>query len=159
MKTAIVILNWNTKEFLGKFLPGLLASVKSVDGAEVIVADNASTDGSAQFMKENFPDVRTIVFNENLGFTGGYNKAFEEIVTKAGAEAPEYFLLINSDIEVTDGWLEPLVEWMDNNPCCGACAPSCAAGIRGISLNMQERPGGILTVSAIHSAEDECLEK
>ena len=123
MKTAIVILNWNTKEFLGKFLPGLLASVKSVDGAEVIVADNASTDGSAQFMKENFPDVRTIVFNENLGFTGGYNKAFEEIVTKAGAEAPEYFLLINSDIEVTDGWLEPLVEWMDNNPCCGACAP------------------------------------
>ena len=123
MKTAIVILNWNTKDFLGRFLPGLLSSVKSVDGAEVIVADNASTDGSAQFMKDNFPDVRTIVFDKNLGFTGGYNKAFKEIVTKAGNQAPEYFLLINSDIDVSEGWLEPLVEWMDSHPSCGACAP------------------------------------
>ncbi len=116
MKTAVVILNWNTEGFLKEFLPGLLHSVKNVEGAEVIVADNASTDGSMTVMKECFPTVRTIELEKNFGFTGGYNKAFDRIDS-------EYFLLINSDIEVTDGWLEPLVQWMDNNPECGACAP------------------------------------
>lgn len=116
MKTAVVILNWNTEGFLKEFLPGLLHSVKNVEGAEVIVADNASTDGSMTVMKECFPTVRTIELEKNFGFTGGYNKAFDQIDS-------EYFLLINSDIEVTDGWLEPLVQWMDNHPECGACAP------------------------------------
>ena len=116
MKTAVVILNWNTKGFLEEFLPPLLASVKGCEGAEVIVADNASTDGSPDLMKEKFPQVKTMAFDMNHGFTGGYNKAFEEI------EA-EYFVLINSDIEVTQGWLQPLVQWMDAHPDCGACAP------------------------------------
>ena len=116
MKTAVVILNWNTKGFLEEFLPPLLASVKGCEGAEVIVADNASTDGSPDLMKEKFPQVKTMAFDMNHGFTGGYNKAFEEI------EA-EYFVLINSDIEVTLGWLQPLVQWMDSHPDCGACAP------------------------------------
>lgn len=123
MKTAIVILNWNTKDFLGRFLPGIIESVKNVEGTEVIVADNASTDGSVKFMKDNFPEIRTIAFDKNHGFTGGYNKAFEEVVIKAGKDAPEYFLLMNSDIEAQEGWLEPLVSWMDENPDCGACAP------------------------------------
>lgn len=123
MKTAIVILNWNTQGFLERFLPSLIDSVKGIEGTEVIVADNASTDGSVEFMKSSFPDVRTIVFERNLGFTGGYNKAFEEIVTKGGDDAPEYILLLNSDIEVNKGWLEPMVRWMDNHPECGACAP------------------------------------
>ncbi len=117
MKTAVVILNWNTEGFLREFLPGLLRSVGKVEGAEVIVADNASTDGSMKVMQEMFPQVRTIVFDKNLGFTGGYNKAFEEL------SSPEYFVLINSDIEVTENWLGPLVEWMDSHPECGACAP------------------------------------
>ena len=116
MKTAVVILNWNTEGFLKEFLPGLLHSVQNVDGAEVIVADNASTDGSMTVMKEYFPSVRTIELEKNFGFTGGYNKAFDQIDS-------EYFLLINSDIEVTEGWLEPLVQWMDTHPECGACAP------------------------------------
>ena len=116
MKTAVVILNWNTKEFLEEFLPPLLASVKSREGAEVVVADNASTDGSLEMMKEKFPTVKTIAFDKNYGFTGGYNKAFEAI-------GSEYFVLINSDIEVAEGWLEPLVQWMDSHPDCGACAP------------------------------------
>ena len=116
MKTAVVILNWNTEDFLLKFLPPLLCSVEKVEGAEVIVADNDSSDGSMTVMKEVFPQVRTIELEKNFGFTGGYNKAFAQIDC-------EYFLLINSDIEVTEGWLEPLVEWMDTHPECGACAP------------------------------------
>ena len=123
MRTAVVILNWNTRSFLERFLPGLISSLRGDAQAEVIVADNASDDGSAAFMKAYFPEVRTIVFDTNLGFTGGYNKAFDEIYTKGGDEAPEYFLLMNSDIEVEEGWLEPLVNWMDTHPECGACAP------------------------------------
>ena len=116
MKTAVVILNWNTEGFLKEFLPCLLHSVEKVAGAEVIVADNASTDGSLRTMQELFPQVRTIAFEKNYGFTGGYNNAFKEIDS-------EYFVLINSDIEVTEDWLGPLVDWMDNHPECGACAP------------------------------------
>lgn len=128
MKTAIVILNWNTEGFLKRFLPGLLQSVSKEEGAEVIVADNASSDGSVRMLEAEFPQVRRIVFGTNLGFTGGYNKAFDAIVpeTPAGSpeeDRPEYFVLINSDIEVTDGWLAPLTEWMDTHPSCGACAP------------------------------------
>jgi GT2 family glycosyltransferase len=116
MKTAVVILNWNTEGFLKDFLPGLLHSVSKVDGAEVIVADNASTDGSLKVMAEIFPYVRTISFDRNHGFTGGYNKAFEQIDS-------DLFVLINSDIEVTEDWLGPLVRWMEDHPECGACAP------------------------------------
>lgn len=121
MKTAIVILNWNTEDFLRKFLPGLLRSAQKVTGAEVVVADNASTDGSMKVMTEVFPQVRTLRFDRNLGFTGGYNEAFRQL--DEGDEAPEYFLLINSDIEVPEDWLVPLAEWMDSHPGCGACAP------------------------------------
>ena len=116
MKTAIVILNWNTEDFLRKFLPGLIRSAERVEEAEVIVADNDSSDDSMAVMKEVFPQIRTIEFERNFGFTGGYNKAFEQIDS-------EYFVLINSDIEVTEGWLKPLVDWMDSHPECGACAP------------------------------------
>ena len=116
MKTAVVILNWNTEGFLREFLPGLLHSVSKVERAEVIVADNASTDGSMKVMQEEFPQVRTIVLEKNFGFTGGYNKAFEQIDS-------DLFVLINSDIEVTEDWLGPLVRWMEEHPECGACAP------------------------------------
>ena len=116
MKTAIVILNWNTEDFLRKFLPDLIRSAERVEGAEVIVADNDSSDDSMAVMKEVFPQIRTIEFERNFGFTGGYNKAFEQIDS-------DYFVLINSDIEVTEGWLKPLVDWMDSHPECGACAP------------------------------------
>lgn len=116
MKTAIVILNWNTKEYLRKFLPGVIASASD---AEVIVADNASYDGSVKLLEEEFPSVRRICFEKNHGFTGGYNKALEAIKE----EGFEYYILLNSDIEVKKGWLEPLADWMDANPDCGACSP------------------------------------
>lgn len=115
MKTAVVILNWNGKGFLERFLPGLLISVQEED-AEVIVADNASTDGSMEMMSRHFPKVRTIRFDRNYGFTGGYNRALFQ--TDA-----EYYVLINSDIDVPSDWLGPLTEWMDTHPECGICAP------------------------------------
>lgn len=116
MKTAVVILNWNTKGFLERFLPGLVSSVSELPDTEIIVADNASTDGSMELMREIFPDIKTMAFDRNYGFTGGYNRAFDGIES-------EYFVLINSDIEVTESWLKPLIEWMDSHPECGACAP------------------------------------
>ncbi len=119
MKTAVVILNWNTEGFLREFLPPLLHSVSKSADAEVVVADNASSDGSQELMKKDFPAVKTLVFEKNLGFTGGYNRAFREL----RSERPEYFVLINSDIEVTEGWLQPLVDWMDTHIEYGACAP------------------------------------
>ena len=119
MKAAVVILNYNTREYLKQFLPGLLASCEGLD-ARVIVADNASSDGSLELMQAEFPDVPCIPLAENYGFTGGYNRALAQI------EA-DYYLLINSDIEVPEGWLAPLVEWMDSHPRCGACGPKLLA--------------------------------
>jgi len=115
MKTAVVILNWNTRDYLRKFLPGLITSTEGLD-AEVIVADNASTDGSLEMLAAEFPDVRRISLDRNYGFTGGYNRALAQV------EA-DYYVLINSDIEVPQGWLKPLTDWMDTHPHCGACGP------------------------------------
>ena len=115
MKTAVVILNWNTRDYLRKFLPGLIASTEGMD-AEVIVADNASTDGSLEMLAAEFPAVRRISLDRNYGFTGGYNRALAQV------EA-DYYVLLNSDIEVPEGWLKPLTDWMDTHPHCGACGP------------------------------------
>lgn len=136
MKTAVVILNWNTKDYLERFLPGLLDSVRNMD-AGVIVADSASTDGSMEMMQEKFPGVRRIVLDSNYGFTGGYNRALAQV------EA-EYFVLINSDIEVTEGWLKPLVEWMDSHPDCGACAPKLLSWYDRGSFEYAGAAGGCL---------------
>ena len=118
MKTAVVILNWNGKDFLRTFLPGLVDSVRDMD-AEVIVADNASEDGSTDWLREEMPELKLLCFDRNYGFTGGYNRAFRELEEYG----PEYFVLINSDIEVGPDWLFPLQEWMDLHEDCAACAP------------------------------------
>ena len=78
MKTAVVILNWNGKDFLRTFLPGLVDSVRDMD-AEVIVADNASEDGSTDWLREEMPELKLLCFDRNYGFTGGYNRAFREL--------------------------------------------------------------------------------
>ena len=136
MRTAVVILNWNTRDYLGRFLPPLLESLQGLD-AGVVVADNASTDGSRELLAERFPQVRTILLEENYGFTGGYNRAFAQLLGVQGdspvkpandkVSAPEYLVLLNSDIEVAPGWLEPLVAWMDAHPDYAACGPKLHA--------------------------------
>ena len=115
MKTAVVILNWNTRDFLGRWVPGLLDSCSRA-GAELVVADNTSTDGSVELMSERFPEVRTVVLDKNYGFTGGYNRALREIDA-------DYYVLLNSDVEVPAGWLEPLVSFMEERPEVGICQP------------------------------------
>ena len=113
-KVAIVILNWNGAKMLRQYLPNVLRY--SCDEAVVYVADNASTDDSLELMRSEFPEVKLIVLEKNWGFAEGYNKALRQI------EA-EYYLLLNSDIEVTHHWLTPMVEFMDVHPEVAACQP------------------------------------
>ena len=113
-KLAIVILNWNGKQMLQTYLPKVLAC--SRDEAVVYVADNASTDESLAMLNEKFPEVRQIVLDKNWGFADGYNKALARVDA-------EYYVLLNSDVEVTPGWLTPLVSFMDAHPEVGACQP------------------------------------
>lgn len=115
MKTAVVILNWNGEKYLNQFLPILLEHTQIPD-VELIVADNASTDNSLLLLAEKFPTVRTIVFDRNYGFAGGYNKALSQI------EA-EYYVLLNSDVEVTANWLSSMLEYMEQNKDVAACQP------------------------------------
>lgn len=115
-KTAVVILNWNTQDYLKRFLPPLAHSLP--ENAQLIVADSDSTDGSKDLMRREFPDIELIELDRNYGFTGGYNRAFEILKGRF-----DRYLLINSDIEVADGWFEPLDSWMDSHPECGACGP------------------------------------
>lgn len=110
---AIVILNWNGASMLRKFLPSVL---KFSQEAEVIVADNASKDDSLKVMESEFPEVKTIVLDKNYGFAEGYNQALRQV------EA-EYYLLLNSDVEVTEGWLRPMLSYMDAHPEVVACQP------------------------------------
>ena len=142
MRTAVVILNWNTKDFLERFLPGLEASMPP--GAEVVVADNGSTDGSLGLLDEKFPEIKQIRLDKNYGFTGGYNQAFKALTQMPEASDLEYFLLINSDIEVPAGWLEPLVSWMDSHPECAACAPKLHSFQDRDSFEYAGAAGGLL---------------
>ncbi|MFO7827311.1 MAG: glycosyltransferase family 2 protein [Bacteroidales bacterium] len=119
LKTAVVILNWNGKKYLEQFLPALIKYTNSPE-TEIIIADNHSSDDSINFLNQNYPHIRQIIFDKNYGFTGGYNKALEQI------EA-EYYVLINSDIEVTKNWLNPLIELMDSNHQIAACQPKIKA--------------------------------
>ena len=114
-KLSIVILNWNGAAMLREFLPSVLAH-SALEGVEVCVADNASTDESLEVMRQEFPDVRLILLDKNYGFAEGYNRALSEVDA-------EYSLLLNSDVEVTAGWLPPMLDYMDTHPEVAACQP------------------------------------
>lgn len=103
---AIVILNWNGRALLEEFLPVML---RYSQGAQIYVADNASTDGSVSYIQQEFPEVSVIRNKENYGFALGYNEALQEV-------EEDIYVLVNSDIEVTDGWLDPILELFENDP-------------------------------------------
>ena len=113
-KVAIVILNWNGQAMLEKYMSSVLQYSK--DEATVYVADNASTDQSMEMLRQHFPGVKLIPLEKNWGFAEGYNKALKQVDA-------EYYLLLNSDIEVTHHWLTPMTEYMDNHPDVAACQP------------------------------------
>lgn len=118
MKASIVILNFNGKNHLETFLPSVVHN--SPEWAEIVVADNASTDDSLEFLRITFPAVKIISLDKNHGFAGGYNKALKQIQA-------EYYVLLNSDVEVTPNWLEPIVTAMDANTNAAAAQPKIRA--------------------------------
>lgn len=134
-KLAIVILNWNGAEMLKKYLPSVLQYSK--DEAVVYVADNASTDNSIALLKEEFSEVKLILLEKNWGFAEGYNKALEQVYA-------EYYLLLNSDIEVTPGWLTPMLSFMDSHEEVAACQPKLLSIFQRDSFEYAGACGGYL---------------
>lgn len=115
IKLAIVILNWNGVKFLEKFLPSVTEHT-TIHDSKIIVADNNSSDDSIAFVADNYPQVEIIKLDDNYGYAGGYNKALAQIES-------EYFVLLNSDVEVTLGWDKPIIEFMDLNKDVAAAMP------------------------------------
>lgn len=113
-KVAVVILNWNGRKHLEQFLPSVIAA--TYKNFEVIVADNGSTDDSLSFLQQHYPGIRTILFKENYGFAKGYNEALKQVTA-------DYYVLLNSDVEVQPGWLEPMVELLEKDRSIAACQP------------------------------------
>jgi len=129
-KAAIVILNWNGSHYLKKFLPSVLETTYSE--FEVIVADNGSTDDSLVFLEKNYPHIRILKFPFNYGFAKGYNEALKQVVA-------DYYILLNSDVEVKPGWLNPMIELLESDKTIAACQPKLLAFN---NKNMFEYAGG-----------------
>ncbi len=111
---AVVILNYNGRNYLEKFLPSILASTYT--NKRIIVADNASLDDTKLLLKSQFPEVELVLLDKNYGFAEGYNQALKSV------EAA-YYILLNSDVEVTPGWIEPVIALMESNHKIAACQP------------------------------------
>lgn len=119
IKVAVVILNWNGLSFLKQFLPGVIKNTKE-NGVEIFIADNGSSDGSVEYAKTLLPENNIVQFDQNYGFALGYAKALDAINA-------EYFVLLNSDVEVVKGWVKPVIELMDNDKSIAACMPKIRA--------------------------------
>jgi GT2 family glycosyltransferase len=121
---AVVILNWNGRDFLQKFLPSVTASasaqVQDIVHKRIIVADNASTDDSLSFVRQHYPEITIIQNNSNEGFAKGYNTALKQVVA-------DYYVLLNSDVEVTQNWIEPVIALMESDIAIAACQPKILA--------------------------------
>lgn len=135
-QVAVIILNWNGLELLKKFLPVAVKHTVS-DKADLIVADNGSSDNSVEWIKRNFPEVKILEFADNYGFAGGYNKAVAE------TDYP-LTLLLNSDVEVTPGWLDPLLNYMDTHPKCAALQPKIRWQLHKELFEYAGAAGGLL---------------
>ena len=134
-RIAVVILNWNGRKFLEKFIPSLIQHTK--DDAEIIVADNASTDDSVAFLASRYPGIRIIRNLTNGGFARGYNEALKQV-------SAEYYILLNSDIEVTENWIRPVIELMDKDPEIGACQPKIRSYLEPKKFEYAGAAGGFI---------------
>ncbi|MDE6017749.1 MAG: glycosyltransferase family 2 protein [Muribaculaceae bacterium] len=133
---SVIILNWNGEKLLKKFLPSVVANTNGPD-VEVIVADNGSTDDSLKLLCEEFPNVKLIAFDENYGFSGGYNRAVNEVKSK-------FIVLLNSDVETPPGWWQPLLSFMQKHPEVGACQPKIRSFLRKDMFEYAGAAGGLL---------------
>lgn len=135
-KTAVVILNWNGRHFLERFLPSLLRHTPA-ETADIIVADNASTDDSVAFLRQRYPQVRLIENDANYGFAEGYNRALRQV------EA-DYYVLLNSDIEVGPHWVEPVIAALEADPAAAAAQPKLRAFDRPTHFEYAGAAGGFI---------------
>ena len=135
MEISIIILNWNGAEMLRRYLPSVLQHTPEAD---VIVADNGSTDNSLTVLKKEFPSVKTIVLDKNYGFAEGYNRAIAQVDS-------EYVVLLNSDVEVTEGWLSPLLAFMKAHPEVAAVQPKVRSWLHRNRFEHAGAAGGYLS--------------
>lgn len=135
-RTAVIILNWNGAAMLRRYLPSVIANTDPALG-EVIVADNGSTDDSLKVLAEEFPSVGVIALDRNYGFAEGYNRAIAQV-------KHPLVVLLNSDVRPAKGWLQPLVDEMDNNPATGGCQPKILSDAAPESFEYAGASGGFL---------------
>ena len=133
-RIAVVILNWNGKSWLEKFLPTVL---KYSESAQIYVVDNASTDDSVLFLENNFPSVKVIQNARNSGFAGGYNEGLKQV-------KEEIYCLLNSDVEVTEGWLEPVLNLFQQNSEIAAIQPKILSYDRKNYFEFAGAGGGLI---------------
>ncbi len=132
-EVAIVILNYNGRGYLEKFLPAAANSL--YDNLEIIVADNGSTDDSVAFLQEHFPQIKCLQLKTNYGFAEGYNQALAEVTA-------DYYVLLNSDVEVPSGWLMPLIAYMEKHPQVAACQPKIKSQLKKDQFEYAGAAGG-----------------
>ena len=141
METSVIILNWNGAEMLRRYLPSVVKSQESSAKRydfEVIVADNGSTDNSLEVLAKEFPSVKTIVLDQNYGFAEGYNRAIAQVDS-------EYTVLLNSDVEVTEGWLDPLLAYLNTHTDVAAVQPKIRSWLRRSHFEHAGAAGGYLS--------------
>ena len=139
---SIIILNWNGAKHLRTYLPSVVAHTK---GAELIVADNGSTDESLEVIAKEFPTVKTIVLDKNYGFAEGYNRAISLLTTQDSLlHTPEYVVLLNSDVETPEGWLDPLLDYMESHPEVAAVQPKIRSWVHKERFEHAGAAGGYI---------------
>lgn len=135
-RVAVIILNWNGEKLLREYLPSVVRHTP-VEIGKVVVADNHSDDNSVELLKRDFPSVEVLHFDKNYGFAEGYNRAIAQIET-------EYIVLLNSDVEVASGWLQPLVETLDKHPDVAALQPKIKSWVKRDYFEYAGASGGYI---------------